>query len=272
MKWQPPRMARNLDDPITGFQVLGERSSGTNFVTQLLLRNLDGAARTPVYGWKHGFVDRRVAPTAGLLTVLVYRHPLRWLQSLHARPLDLSRAMQGLSFSGFIRHEWQGAFRKDGGEEASTADMEPKAKVNYANALKLRSAKIGYFEELAAMPARVAFLRYEDVNRDPKATLAALAAGFDLRLKSYAPVQTFKGITTSPYVPKQLPRIDADDLAFIARELDLEQEARIGYSLEAVPRFDGLPGWDIRSVRSVARGLRRRISPRSGGISRPAKG
>ncbi len=262
MKWQPPRMARNLDDPITGFQVLGERSSGTNFVTQLLLRNLDGVARTPVYGWKHGFIDRRVAQTDGLLTVLVYRHPLRWLQSLHARPLDLSQAMRGLGFSDFIRHEWQGAFKKDWGEEPSTADMEPKTKVNFGNPLKLRSAKVAYFEEMAEMPARMVWLRYEDVNRDPKATLEALAAGFGIRLKPYTPVETFKGITTSPYIPKQLPPISAPDLAFIAEQLDTAQEARIGYSLDDTPRFDGLPAWDIRSVRSVARGLRRKVSPR----------
>ncbi|NNU79239.1 hypothetical protein HMH01_02195 [Halovulum dunhuangense] len=259
MDWRPPRLVRNLEDRITGFQVLGERSSGTNFVTQLLSRNFDGVPRNPAYGWKHGFIDRRVAATDGLLTVLVYRHPLRWLQSIHARPLDLSRSMHGLGFAAFIRHEWQGAFqREDGTEEPSTADMEPKARVNFANAMRLRAAKIGYFEEMAEMPARIAYLRYEDANRDPRRTLNALAEGFGIPLGPYAPVETFKGITRSPYVPKQMPRIAPGDLAFIRQELDLGLERRIGYDLADVPRFDGLPGWDPRSLRSLLRAVRPR--------------
>lgn len=269
MKWQPPRMVRNLTDPITGFQVLGERSSGTNFVTQMLLRNLDGVERRPIYGWKHGFIDRRYSPDPGLLTVLVYRHPLRWLQSLHARPLDLSESMRGLTFSDFIRHEWQGAFRRDDGtEELSTADMDPKTKANYANPLALRNAKIAYFEEMATMPARMVYIRFEDMNNAPRRTLEAIAQTFDIALKPYTPVETFKGVTEKPYIPKQMPRIAASDLAFIRGELDLAQEARLGYQLDDVPRFDGLGAMDRRSLRSLARAIR----PRWGGNARRGRG
>lgn len=272
MDWRPPRIFRNLDDPVTGFQVLGERSSGTNFVTQLLLRNLDGGvAEAAPYGWKHGFIDRRVAGEKGLLTLVVYRHPIRWLQSVHARPLHLSRRMGGLSFDDFIRHEWQGAFAaEDGTEEPSTADMEPKSKRPFPDPLKLRNAKIAYFEEMAAMPGRIAFLRYEDANRDPQATLAALAQGFGLSLKPYQPVETFKGTGHSPYVPKQFPPVAQADLAFIRAELDLGQESRIGYRLEDLPRFDGLAAWDPRSLRSLARAAL--VRTRSGGRSRRARG
>ncbi|WP_112321154.1 hypothetical protein [Oceanibium sediminis] len=269
MKWQSPRMVRNLSDPVTGFQVLGERSSGTNFVTQMLLRNLEGVERRPIYGWKHGFIDRRYSPDPGLLTVLVYRHPLRWLQSLHARPLDLSDSMRGLPFSDFLRHEWRGAFkREDGTEEPSTADMDPKAKTNFANPMRLRNAKIAYFEEMAGMPSRMVYIRFEDMNRAPRATLEAIAKTFDIALKPYTPVNTFKGVTEKPYIPRQMPRISATDLAFIRQELDLAQEARIGYRLEDVPRFDGLSQWDRRSLRSLARAVR----PRSGGSARRGKG
>lgn len=271
MIWRPPRTFRNLDDPVTGFQVLGERSSGTNYVTQLLLRNLAGEVpRRLDYGWKHGFIDRRVAAEEGLLTLIVHRHPIRWIQSLHARPHDLSLAMKGLPFGAFIRHEWQGAFQKPQGEEPSTADLSPKGKQPYPNPLRLRSAKISYLEELAGMPGRIAYLRFEDANRDPRATLEALGAAFGLSLRRFQPVTTYKGITRAKYAPKPMPPIAEEDMRFIRGELDLELEAGIGYRLEDVPRFDGLPGWDPRSLRTLARGAR--LSPRSGGRFRRGRG
>lgn len=258
MTWRPPRTVRNLDAPVSAFQVLGERSSGTNFVTQLLRRNLGpGVANTRPYGWKHGFIDRRVAATPGLLTVVVYRHPVRWLRSLHARPLELSRRMHGLGFAAFIRHPWIGAFDKPGGEEISTADQEPETGRVYPNPMRLRTAKIAYLEELATMPGQIAFVRFEDANRAPRATLDALAHAFGLPLAPYARVDTFKGKGTGPYIPRQQAPVAPADMAFIGAELDLALEARIGYRLEEVPRFDGLPPWDTRSLRSLAMALRR---------------
>ena len=258
MRWKPPRIHRNLDDPVTGFQVLGERSSGTNYVTQLLLANLQGVERHPAFGWKHGFIDRRVAAEPGLLTVLVTRHPLRWLQSIHVRPLDLAASMRGLPFGAFIRHEWQGAFKDDnGGEKPSHADMVPHVGGNYPDAISLRNAKLAYLAEMAEMPGRLAILRFEDANCDPQATLLALAAGFELSLGPFRPVRHFKGKSASAYVPKQMPAVTAPDLTFIRERLDHAQEARLGYDLDDVPRFDGLPAWDLRSLRSLWRGVRR---------------
>lgn len=253
MTWLPPRCHRNLPDPVTGFQVLGDRNSGTNYVTRLVERNFPDLPRNPAYGWKHGFIDRRVAETPGLLTIVVYRHPLRWLQSLHLRPLNLSAAMRGLPFGAFIRHEWQGVFpAADGGEEPSQPDMRPgTADQAYPNALQLRNARIGYLEAMAEMPGRIAFLRFEDANRAPQATLAALADAFDLVSGPFRPVTTFKGGETPPYRPRPMPRVAQADLDFIRRELDLAQEGWLGYDPCRPPRFDGLPAWDRRSVLSL---------------------
>jgi len=254
LTWTPPRIHRNLDDPITGFQVLGERNSGTNYVTQLLLANLRGVERRLAFGWKHGFIDRRVAAEAGLLTILVVRHPLRWIQSVHARPLDLSTAMQGLGFGDFIRHEWQGAFTTDAGDEQpSRADMVPHVGGNYPNACALRNAKLAYLREMATLPGRFAMLRFEDVNRNPRGTIRALADGFDLALGRFRAVKGFKGRPHAPYVPKPMPPTPAADMAFLRAELDHAQEAELGYVLEDVPRFDGLAPWDMRSLRSLWR-------------------
>jgi len=269
MSWRPPRIHRNLPDPITDYAVLGERNSGTNYVDKLLAANLGGEV-TPsgVYCWKHGFIDRRVAATEGLLTVVVYRHPVRWLQSLHNKPLELSARMHDLSFGGFIRHEWQGAFARDGGEEPSTADMDPKARTNYPNALRLRAAKIAYLEEMAGMPGRLAFLRFEDANRNPRAVLAALGRAFDLPLKPFAPVQAFKGSARRAYVPRLMPAPKAADMTFIRTELDEALERRIGYQVDSPPRFDGLAPWDHRALRATLRG----VTAWSGGTGRRAKG
>lgn len=270
MIWQPPRMHRNLGDPVTRFQVLGARNSGTNFVSRLVERNFEGLEPAKVYRWKHGFVDRRLAAQPGLLTLVVYRHPIRWIQSVHHRPLNLGAEMHGLPFGAFIRHEWRGVFPDADGEREARLDLDPKTRARFPNALALRNRRIGYLERLAGMPGQVAFLRFEDVNRDPRATLAALARGFELSARPFTGVKGWKGFGERAYVPRQMPPVRPDDMAFIRAELDLAQEARIGYRLEDLPRFDGLPAWDSRSLRSLARAALR--PSRSGGMSRRETG
>ncbi len=260
MPFQPPRTHRNLADPITAFQVLGERNSGTNFLTQLVLANVTDIERRTKFGWKHGFVDRRTAATPGFLTLVIYRHPLRWLQSVHLRPLELSSAVKSLDFSEFLRHEWQGAFhRDDGTEDPSTADMVPHTHDrNYPNPIALRNAKIRWLEEMATMPGQIAYCRYEDVNRNPRAMLEALSQAFDLRLGPYRVIERYKGRGDRRYLPKRLPQVAPADIAFIDAELDHPQEAGIGYRLADVPWFDGLPAWDRRALRARLTGIRSR--------------
>lgn len=256
------RVHRNRTGAIDRVKVIGDRCSGTNFLERLVALNFPGLGHAEELGWKHGFCDRREADRPGLLVLVIYRHPIRWLQSFHASPNEVARTMGHLGFSDWIRAEWRPVWtipREGGAPELRPiqADMIPHTTTPFPNVLAMRRAKIAWFEELARLPAQVGFLRYEDLNRDPQAMLARIAAAFDLaRAGRFVPVPAHKGAGRRRYAPARHPPLAPADLAWIAQGLDLAQEAAIGYRLEDVPRFDGLPWHDPRVWRALWRGGR----------------
>ena len=243
------RFYDNSDAPTDRFQVLGDRNSGTNFLHHLIVRNLPELQVSTEYHWKHGFVDRRIAAAPGLLTIVIYRHPVRWLHAVHRQPWDVSPAMRDLPFGDFIRAEWRAAWMHGGREELVQGDMQPHTTTPFPNVLLMRNAKIEWLEKLATLPGRTAFVRYEDLNRDPLGCLRALAAGAGLaRVSRLWPVASYKGTRPRKYVPRRQPNTPPQDLAFIAKTLNTAQEACLGYDLATPPRFDGLPWWDRRAM------------------------
>jgi hypothetical protein len=245
------RFHDNSGAPTDRFQVLGDRNSGTNYLHHLLVGNLPELQATTPYYWKHGFVDRRVAAEPGLLTVVIYRHPLRWLHAMHRRPWDVSSTMRDLTFSAFIRSEWRAVWTHGGREELLQGDMQPHTTTPFANVLLMRSAKIEWLEKLAGLPGKTAFVRYEDLNHDPLGCLRELAAGAGLApVTRLSPVRAYKGDRSRLYAPRRQPATHAQDNDFIASQLNMEQEVRIGYDLASPPRFDGLPWWDRRTLKA----------------------
>lgn len=245
------RFHDNSEVPTDRFQVLGDRNSGTNYLHHLILQNLPELQVATPYYWKHGFVDRRIAAEPGLLTVVIYRHPLRWLHAVHRHPWEVSATMRGLPFHDFIHTEWRAVWSHGGREELLQGDMQPHTTTPFANALLMRSAKIEWLEKLADLPGKTAFIRYEDLNRDPLGCLRSLAMGASLAsVQRLTHVRAYKGDRAKSYVPRRQPVTQARDLEFITSQLNTEQEASIGYDVASPPRFDGLPWWDHRALRA----------------------
>lgn len=265
--WLHPRCSRENNSPVRQFQVLGERNSGTNFVSSLMQRNFgEKIEDARPYGWKHGFIDRRVVATPGLLTLVVYRHPLRWLQSVHAKPLELTKNFQTLRFEDFLETPWTGGFQRENGPmEPSTADLEPETGRVFPTPMAMRSAKIAYLEAMKGMGGQVCFLRFEDVNHRPKSSISAIADHFSLPLGGFEGVHGFKG-GKGRYLPKLMPRPNDLEMAKIRAGLDQDLEASIGYDLEDVPDFDGLTPWEPRSIRARIKTFS--LKPRWGGNDR----
>lgn len=255
----PLRTHRNLGHALDRFQVLGDRCSGTNFVASLIARNFPELGVTEELGWKHGFIDRRLASAPGLLSVVVYRHPVRWMQSVHRNPFQVARSLAVLPFSEFIRAEWRPVWideQPDGDvvETPIQGDMYPHTTRRFENICRMRSVKITYQEELANLECQVAFVTYEAVNRRPLAILNALADAFGLHpVSKLKPVPEYKGTRGFRYRPARYPAMDAADLAFVSEALDLEQERRIGYVPSNVDRHDGVPWYDRRRFRGKLR-------------------
>lgn len=248
--------------PIDRFQVLGERCSGTNFLAALMRRNIPGLAQSRELGWKHGFANPKRAEVDGLLTLIIYRHPVRWLQSVHRTPWELDDGMHDLAFSDFIRAEWRAVWRNPGPNGAvrvrtNGRDLDPETGERFANALRMRRTKIAWQEGFANRPVNVCYLRYETLNRAPEATMRAIASRFGLSMNdSFEPVTDYKGEGKRSYAPKLRPEPEPEDLGFIWAELDPSIEARIGYAPDAALSTDGLPIWDRRRWRGRIRRIR----------------
>lgn len=261
-RYRPPRVHRNGTGPVDRFQVLGDRCSGTNFIAHLIEQNFTGLTQSTELGWKHGFIDRNQATAPRLLVVVAHRHPVRWLSSVHRSPFELSRAMQQMSFSQFLRAEWAPVWRlREQGhdiEKPATEDMDPESGAPFANVFRMRAAKLRYYEDLAHMPVHVAFVRFEDANRNPAGVVSALAAGFGLRASpTFYGVTKYRGGAKAPYRPRIFARISREDRAFIAASLDHEAEAMVGYDARVVPKFDGLSLFDSRTRAGLMRYLRK---------------
>lgn len=263
-RWRPPRIHANGKGPVDRFQVLGDRCSGTNFLAHLVEQNFAGLTQSTELGWKHGFIDRDQTAAPGLLVIVAHRHPLRWLSSVHRSPFELSDAMRRMSFAEFIRAEWAPVWRlREHGreiEKPATADMRPGTSIPFANVFEMRAAKLRYYEDLAAMPTHVAFIRFEDANRDPEGVVTALAEGFGLRAspRFYA-VSRYRGGADAPYRPRIFAPISREDRVFIMENLDHAAEAAVGYDAGVIPKYDGLSLFDPRTRAGFLRYLRKGV-------------
>lgn len=97
-------MSRLWDTPPKYYQVLGERSSGTNFLNALIASNTTLVPST-LFGWKHGFPAARMIPR-DMVVFVSFRHPIPWLRSMHRKPWHAADELKALAFSDFIRAPW----------------------------------------------------------------------------------------------------------------------------------------------------------------------
>lgn len=239
---------RNSADELLGFQVFGERCSGTNYLEALMARNFPGLTPPCIerqndicvrwrFGWKHGFPTMPIVP-ASVLFVAVFRHPETWLASLYRNPWHVAPDVAGLPFSEFIRAEWRciannpGFDSRRGTPEYETElnlDRHPLTGKRFRNAVELRNVKNIGFLSLRDRSVNCAFVRYEDIRNDPVGTVEALAASFGLRSSSrFVSVQQFKG-RAEEYRPTPHTALEEGDRDFLWQNLDLETEAFLGY-------------------------------------------
>ncbi len=230
---QTPDLAK-----VTRFQVLGERSSGTNFVKRLLGRN-SALTPTEALGWKHAFPHARAIPS-DLLVIGVVRRADDWLLSMHAKPWHCTAQMQSLAFSDFIRAPWQTIVDRpryfDGAREAGDVgqplmhDRHPLTGEAFANLLALRSAKLGGLLSYTARECNFVMLRLEDVTADPHGFLDRLApAGWTGTLRPVVKRLGAKfkpAVAERPKTPDAMPDKDRD---WLCAQIDAAQEAQLGY-------------------------------------------
>ena len=227
--------------PPTRFQVLGERSSGTNFVKRLLGRN-SALRPTETLGWKHGFPGTLAIP-ADLAVVCVVRNAADWALSMHAKPWHATPDLQALAFSDFIRAPWQTIvdrprYFENSGEvvgQPLQQDRDPVTGTVFANLFALRRAKLTGLLSYLNRGCTCVVLRLDSLQSDPEGGLEDLltALGQPRRTAPFRPITRRLGSRFKPSIParpKTPDALSADDHAFLVSQLDPQQEATLGYA------------------------------------------
>ena len=226
--------------PLSYYQVIGERNSGTNFINWLVEHN---TSLTPCdeFGWKHGWGQSLGLPKNMVLIVIV-RHPLSWVKSMYHKPYHTVKAIQALDFSSFLRSTWVSVLDEWPmvGRNKSKAfvqlqhDRHPITGHHFKNVLSLRRAKLYSHTSWMIRNVNVALVRYEALNADPETMMKQLSRllhvkmGTDFvlpnkrfggRIRKAQPASPFSGTVTE------------SDLEFIKSQLDADLEAHLGYDI-----------------------------------------
>ena len=219
-------------------QIFGERCSGTNFVAQLLRRNLPRLQLTDRYGWKHGFARATDDGAPECAFVIVTRDPFDWVRSLHRKPWHAAGPLRDRSLAEFLREPWWCEWGRDmdleEGDERRGQEMmherDPTTGERFANVLQLRSSKLRDWQSLQSRVQHYVAVRYEDVLQSPKQFVRDAAKSFGLkRWPWYRAVKTFKG-GSERFVKKQYDELPAADRQWIVQQLDESIERAAGYS------------------------------------------
>ena len=232
------------------YQVLGERSSGTNFLHRLVQRNstLDP---TEALGWKHGHPSAIAIPS-DVAVVCVVRNAADWACSMHFKPWHAVPALQELDFAAFLRARWDTVIdrpRYFGGKtgligQPLQADRDPATGLAPANLFALRREKLRGLLGYLNRDCTCAVVRMEALQSAPEAMVDRLVAGLGLPARN----KPFRGVTkrlgakfkpavaVRPVTPSELSPADH---AFMLQELDHAIEARLGYIYpdQAPPAF-----------------------------------
>lgn len=228
---------------VTRFQVIGERSSGTNFLTRILGMNTP-LVHSNILGWKHGHPQMVMIPSDIVVAVSVRRADA-WARSMFAKPWHTTQAMQRLGFSEFLRAKWETVIDRpryftDSFPELEVGqplqlDRDPMTGDYYNNLFALRRGKLQSHLTFLNRGCNFCLVRSEDVTADPEGFVHRFRAAFGLPplTKSFSPVMKRLGSRFVPSVdvdrtsPGQL---SPEDLAFLRAQSDLALEARLGYS------------------------------------------
>lgn len=232
------------------FQVLGERSSGTNFLHRLLQRN-SALEPTETLGWKHGHPSAlAIAPDVAVICVV--RNAADWACSMHFKPWHAVPALQELDFPAFLRARWDTVIdrpRYFGGKasligQPLQADRDPATGHAPETLFALRRQKLRGLLSYLNRDCTCALVRMEALQAAPEAMVDRLMTelGLPPRTRPFRSVTKRLGAKFKPAVavrPVTPSALSPADHAFMMQQLDHAIEASLGYNyvVPAPPAF-----------------------------------
>jgi len=226
---------------ITDVCILGERVSGTCFITKLITSNTNLKLNYR-FGHKHFFQDvskLEKSKTSHILFIFITRDVVEWLQSFMVNTYHSAEPIRSCrDFSTFIRSEWSCIHDETSGVRAPSKlykqemmnERDPDTKKRFENVIKMRTSKIVKNLELKDIVENFTHVKYEDVRDNPELFVETMCSMFGIqRYLEFSPVDTIKGRGTGKYVRKIYPGIQEHDLEYIISNIDHDIEKKIGY-------------------------------------------
>ena len=243
----PVLVNKASDRPLVDFQVFGERSSGTNFLTELVSRN---TKLRPVqnYGWKHGWpVSVGYHPQS--LILFIYREPIDWAVGMFNKPHAAHSSVELSNFSAFIRSEWAIFIRRNsnrvwGERWNATArpnldllehamDRHPLTGRRFRNIFEMRSLKLIAGLSFRNRNCNFIAAPYEAIRDNRKLFLRHLQDHFGVQLSDDVDIVKERVSPPNPTENRfERSQIIVDDFDFISSQLDHRLEKAVGYSLD----------------------------------------
>lgn len=241
-------------EPITRLQIFSERCSGSNYICELIKRNLPIGINdnsTGPYGHKH-FPPWFQLPMRAFhgprhhysfqgcddtLFVIIFRNPYDWLRSFNLEPHYGAKHLHGLPMSRFIRTPWR--LNEDDPEIIERVqsnpylDYDPLTKMPFENVMKLRTAKIQTMLLVKDRVKNFYCINYEVARDHPEEVIDEIARIYGLQRKHpHEQIDMYKGWSIDvPYTPKKYCPITTKDLIYINQQLDENLEHSINYAL-----------------------------------------
>jgi hypothetical protein len=244
------------------YHLFSERCSGSNYFEAALAANFPGLEPCYDYGFKHWlthrFLDEDIFPSDRLY-VLVNRNPIDWLRSMHAQPWHAAHHLREISFSDFIRAEWQCVWDEQAGiaPEDSRWMREMDFERNplnegarFGNIIEVRRVKYNVWRKKLSDQPRLLCVNFDLFLKDPSSVLTRLSLIIDQLLpesivlpSGYKGRMSWKrrllhratmGLIAEKRTNGGKPLINSKDLDFILSNVDRDQEQSWGYDLESL--------------------------------------
>jgi hypothetical protein len=256
------------NNQIIEYNVLGERCSGTSFVTALLKANFPTIKHSQRFAHKHFFPwfdlteenelvlsPWRVDEDAFLkdsdinLFVLVVRNHQDWLRSFFLQPFYVPTANKKDGFLHFIKSEWgidlsilSIDYHKNDRPEgwsfiwpyqlsSQYYDYNVYSDRHFKNIFELRSYKMRNYLQIGFKVKNFILLRYEDVRQDPEGCVQYISTFYNIpRCNPFVPIVKYKGVENIKYEKKTYFSIPVYTQRYIQKHLDCLIEKKLGYT------------------------------------------
>tara|TARA_A100001015_G_C14964739_1_gene702434 strand:- start:803 stop:1606 length:804 start_codon:yes stop_codon:yes gene_type:complete len=247
------------------YQLFSERCSGSNFIEAAIETNFPRLAVTQEFGFKHwldnSFLNQRALPTE-LLFVIVIRNPFDWLRSIHAQPWHCAHQLRQLSFSDFIRSEWECIWD----EQAHVKRDDPRwmkeimfernplnGAERFRNILEVRKVKYTIWQNQLISHPRTIKISYEKFKDSPEQFLELISHAYDLKKPEEIVIPSgYKGSPSwkrriafvltfgrvGRYIPRPRHPIALEDIDYILNNLDSKLESDWGYDIQTIAQSE----------------------------------